>query len=288
MHGRILGLTALGLAVAAAGPAAAASFEERLEGELRGAWVVLASDVYSSCDPYYNDNTVNPGGVASKASRRFEPGELAKVDAVKVKRSRVDLLVTLDQPILASRVDGPFELFDERACKLQLIFEMPREWLQREDLDRVRGRLAETVTSYRDRGAAQADASWNGRRREDYPEDYELTLARHARWQAEQLNAAVGGRLDQALHDAAEVADDIRSDPDYLAGFAAGLEQMRERWLPGCDGATSASLYSAAGRPPSDRGAPFTSGWEDGQALLFNLRLAEVLRGCFVPVPDAP
>ena len=81
--------------------------------------------------------TLNPGGVTSKASRRFEPGELGKVDKVKVKRSRVDLLLTLDQPVLASRLDGPFELFDERPCKVQLIFEMPREWLSREDLETI-------------------------------------------------------------------------------------------------------------------------------------------------------
>lgn len=288
MGGRLVGAVVVGLVLVLNGVTAASSLEDRLEGELRGAWVVIGTEVYSSCDAYYNDNTVNPGGVASKASRRFEPGELGKVDKVKVKRSRVDLLVTLDQPILASRLDGPFELYDERSCKLQLIFEMPREWLRREDLDQVRGRLLETVTTFRDRAAAQAEERWNGRQREAYPDGYELTLARHARWQAEQLNAAVAARLDQAVHDAADIADDVRSDPGYLEGFAAGLAKMRERWPPDCDGAITTTLYSAAESPPSGSKDAFKRGWQDGQALLFNLRLAERLRGCFVPVPDAP
>lgn len=282
-----LAILALGTLAAATGALEAASLEDRLEVELRGAWVVISSEVYSSCDSFYNDNTVLAGGVSSKARRRFEPGELGKVDRLRVKRSRVDLLITLDQPILASRTDGPFELLDERRCKVQLMFEMPREWLRSEDLDRVRQQLGETVSAFRDRASAQGDEGYNRRRREDYPVDYELTVARHARWTAEQLNHAVGARLDLAVRDAGGAAAAIRSDPEYLEGFAAGVDVMRGRWLPACDGAVSATLASSTDRPPSDASQSFKRGFEDGRTLLFNLRLADILRGCFVPVPDA-
>ena len=99
-------------AVLAASSAIASDLEDRLERELRGAWGILEAEVYSACGGTYSDNTVGMVGVASKAGHRFEPGELVKIDKIKVKRQRVDLLLTLAVPIRTSRKDGPFELFD--------------------------------------------------------------------------------------------------------------------------------------------------------------------------------
>ena len=89
----------------------ASDLGDLLSRELAGGWGVLEVEIYSSCGGTYSDNTVGAVGVASKASHRFEPGELVKIDKIKVKRQRVDLLLTLAVPIRTSHMDGPFELF---------------------------------------------------------------------------------------------------------------------------------------------------------------------------------
>lgn len=61
-------------AIAAIAPAS--DLGDRLDREIRGAWGILEVEVYSSCAGTYNDNTIGASGVASKAGRRFEPGEL--------------------------------------------------------------------------------------------------------------------------------------------------------------------------------------------------------------------
>ena len=44
----------------------------------------------------------------------FAQGELAKVDKINLKRARIDLYLSLGEPVLASHMDGPFELYDEK------------------------------------------------------------------------------------------------------------------------------------------------------------------------------
>ena len=43
------------------------------------------------------NNDVPAGGVSSKARHRFEPGELAKVDKINLKRSQIDLFLSLQR-----------------------------------------------------------------------------------------------------------------------------------------------------------------------------------------------
>ena len=81
--------------ISCASTALASALEDRMERDLEGAWATLRVEIYSNCSGAYNDNHVNALGVAAKADRRFEPGEVVKIDRVKVKRSRVDLLLTL-------------------------------------------------------------------------------------------------------------------------------------------------------------------------------------------------
>ena len=110
---RVSGLLCL---VLAASFSNASELGDRLDRQLKGGWGVLEIEVYSACGGTYSDNEVGAGGVASKARSRFSAGELVKIDNVKVKRQRVDLMLTLDAPLRVSRMDGPFELFDHRTC----------------------------------------------------------------------------------------------------------------------------------------------------------------------------
>lgn len=268
--------------------AAASDLEDRLFGQLKGAWATIDVEVYSNCSGTYSDNQIGSAGVASKAGRRFEPGELAKIDKVKVKRSRVDLLTTLAVPVLSSHMDGPFELYDVLECQAQLIFDIPRSVIKSSDADAILETIGRSLTTHPNQDSAMDSSLWNARRRQPFPDDYELTLARHQRWAAERTNAAVTTGIDRASEKAADIADDIDRDPDYLDGFAAGAEEMRHLRLSDCEDLIDASFYSWDENPPSGMNATWERGFDDGQRLVFHLILLRELRHCYVPVPDAP
>ncbi len=278
-------LACLLTAVLAAFSATASDLENRLERDLRGAWGVLEAEVYSACGGTYSDNTVGAAGVASKASHRFEPGELVKIDKIKVKRQRVDLLLTLAAPIRTSRMDGPFELFDERECRVQLIFPVPREQVKGGDAEALLDTVRTTVTLYPSLADARESDAWNGRELEALPDDYAETLQRHAAWKAEQTNAAVRIGVDRALATSAAIAEDLSDDPDYLAGFAEGSQKMSAFTLSDCSSLLGASYPVYHKNAPKDRPRRWRDGWDDGQELVFNVLIANRLQGCFVPVP---
>ena len=268
--------------------AATADLDDQLDGHLRGAWATLKVEVYSSCSSTYSDNRIGAAGVASKADRRFDAGELVKIDKIKVKRSRVDLLTTFSESILVTSQDGPFELYQERECKAQLIFELPREVIKSGDVDAALAAIGSALTVFASQSASMDSSDWNGREREPYPDDYEQTFARYERWKAEQINAAVTAGIEAATSEATEVADDIERDADYLDGFAAGAEEQQSLDIDDCDRLIDASFSTYKERPASDHSAKWKRGHEDGQRLVYPLYLLRELRNCFVPVPDVP
>lgn len=275
-------------------PATASELERTLERQLAGAWVLILTESYSDCAGFYNNNQVGAVGVASRADRRFAPGELAKIDKINLKSDRLDLFLTLGEPLLVSRSDGPFELYDERECKVQLLVDVPRTTVRSGDAAAVIELLAPTVEIFGSQPAARAAEHSNRRVREPYPPDYERTLARHAVWQAEQTNAAVAARSDAAIDDANRVLRDLRGDPDFLAGFAAGVDALRDWRETSCERLADASFSWARKSPPrehagdSSAARSWREGWEAGQETLFNLALADRLRGCYVQPPTLP
>jgi len=268
--------------------AEAGDLDDRLDGRLRGAWAILEIEVYSSCSGTYSDNRIGAAGVASKADRRFDAGELVKIDKVKVKRARIDLLTTFSERILVTTQDGPFELYHEQECKAQLIFELPREVIKSGDADTVLATIHSALSIFSSQSAAMESADWNGRERESYPQDYEQTLVRYEIWKAKQINVAVTAGIDRSIAEAAEAADDIESDADYLDGFAAGAEKMQEIRLSHCAQLIDVSFTSRKKKPSSDKNSAWKRGFEDGQSLVFHVRRARDLQECFVPVPDVP
>jgi len=273
------------IAMAAAAPVVASELDDRLNQRFRGAWAVLEVEAYSTCSGTYSDNTVGDAGVASKAPHRFDAGELVKIDKVKAKRQRIDLLLTLAVPLRTSSFDGPFELFDERSCQVQLIVPVAREDVKNINETAIAARLEELVTLYPSLADARESDAWNGREMEPLPADYEQTVRRHARWKAEQTNAAVEVAVNQAIADAAEAADDMSSDTEYLAGFSEGARKMSSFSETGCSSLLNTSFSYHDSSPPKDASKRFRDGWHDGQKLIFNILLAQRLQACRVPVP---
>lgn len=265
--------------------APASDLGDRLNRELAGGWGVLEVEVYSNCGGTYSDNTVGSVGVSSNAGNRFPEGELVKIDKVKVKRQRVDLLLTLAIPLRRARLDGPFTLYDDLECRAQLIFPVGRDLVKTADAEGILTRIGERVSVFPSLAEAQESDDWNGREPDPLPPDYEMTLQRHAVWQAEQTNAAVRVATDRALAAAADVADDLDDDTDYLAGFAEGAEQMSSFATTECSSLLNASFSVHHKNAPKGRPKRWREGYDDGQELVFNVLLADRLRACTVPVP---
>lgn len=273
--------------------AAAQDLETALERTYKGAWVLTRVEVWSDCSGFYTNNDITGVRVASRGDRRFEVGELGRIDKVSLKSERVELYVTIDEAVLVPRREGPFTLFDERSCKAELRIAIPRKVVQAGDPGPIHGLIEDVLDTFDSRAAARRSAAWNERVREPYPPDYEQTLARYEIWKVEQDNARIAEVQAASLEEASRLAARIEDDPDYLQGFAAGTRAMQSWSTPPCSSLASASLFMAeqsAPRPPRGTGNPqaFQRGFRDGQALVFHLKLARRAPSCLRPVPSLP
>ncbi len=290
-------VTAILLIVAATSvPVAAGELERTLESRWRGAWVLTAVDTFSDCAGTHTNNRVNGTLVSSRGRIRFRPGELAQVGKVDLKRSRLDILVGVPEPILVSFRDGPFTLYNETRCLIELDVELPRSLVSNDDANGIDAAIAPVLKRFTSQDEALQAKSFNHRKRDPYPADYDRTLAEHAVWKAQQANAAIQARIDKALEETARLTDRVTSDPDYLKGFAAGVEAMRAVDLGQCGELMSRDFTNVAPAPKQIAVASFageaagryTRGFQDGQRLVYGLECLRRLPQCMVPVPPAP
>lgn len=262
--------------------ASAADLESQINARWKGGWVVVKAPISSDCNGFFTDNDANGSRVTSRGDVHFKAGELAHVERVGVTwTKRVDVFLDVAEQILDSHRDGPFTLYDPRSCKAQLKI----DGAGKRGLQEAEQALGALLELHAQAPEAEASPAWNGRRRPDYPADYQKTLAQYAVWKATQVNAAVQARLQQAVDDAVRANDKIRDDPDYLAGFAAGVERIRHKTFGECPSLIESGFY-----PDTERGKPerWGRGYEDGQDLAYSLELLRRLRDCFVPVPPSP
>ena len=291
MRNRLLALAAMLLAVVA--PAAASDLEDTLRGRWLGAWVLTGVEAYSACDGAYTNNDVVGTRVTSRGSFRFAAGELARVDKLSLKTSRVDLYLSVAEPLLAQRQEGQFTLFDERSCRVQLLVDIAGKDVRAGNLDAINAAIARAVSDLASREAALESPAWNRRVREPLPADYPETLARYEVWRAEQVNARVAEVRERAIDEADRIVDRLDDEPAYLEGLAAGVAAVRHASPPSCEAiATGSPAFIDRQAPRERRGdAPEQRAWRqgylDGQALVFNLALARAAGGCFL-VPPAP
>ncbi|MFQ5527539.1 MAG: hypothetical protein ACE5GX_14915 [Thermoanaerobaculia bacterium] len=262
----------------------AAADESTLNSHWRGAWVIIGTDTFSGCGGNFTNNEVRPNGARSKGEYRFRAGELGTVYKINLKRKQVEVLIELAEPLRVPRRDGPFTLYDQLGCKVELQFGLPRGASKRtEELDRL---IADLLEHHDSRESAEASDRWNGRAREPYPENYDETLYEYQVWRAELVNAAVAARIDEAIEEAARLVDRVDEAPAYLAGFARGIDRARDRNLgSNCDRLLSKSIYSFVEKPPKEESRDWREGYEDGQKLFFYLEIGRRLRRCFVPAP---
>lgn len=282
--------TMLLLLVAFIAAPAAADLERELEQTYRGAWALTRVDVYSDCTGFFTNNDIAGARVSSRGNRRFEPGELVRIEKISLKSERIELYAVLDEPVLMPRREGPFTLFDERTCKAELRVDIPKDAVKARDAGPIHGLVEDVLATFSSREAATRSASWNQRVREPLPPDYEVTLARYEIWKVEQANARIAELQDAALDEASRIASRLSDNPDYLQGIAAGTDSLRSWRAPTCSLLTSTTLSSVQRQPPPPpRGVEdpraFANGFRDGQALVYHLEIARRARSCFLPLP---
>ena len=284
-----LWLLALGL-IATAMPAHAGSFENAVRARWRGAWIVTEIETYSICNGSYFNNDVSGQFVAARAGRPFQPGELAKVDKLQVNRKKVELMITITGMNLLPRQEGPFTLYDRRTCRIELEVAIPRDVIKSKNIEEVDRFLATVAQRFSTRDDAFDSSDWNGREADEYPADYERTLAHHAVWHAEETNRGIDEQLDRSLLTANELAREVDGNPEYLAGFAYGARMMREWRERDCGrlmGSTAVTFRLTVPEEYTDN-STWCAGFHDGQALVYNLAVLSRLTACYVEVPELP
>jgi len=266
-------------------PANADSLAKILASSWEGAWVLLETEVSSDCDDSYTDNPVVGGRAQLRGQYRFGPGELARVHKVQAKRARIDFLLDVAEPLRISYSDGPFELYQQHSCRIELEVSVARQVVKRQVLEEIEALVADVLGRYPTRAAAEAAPGYNGRQVEAYPEGYEQTRVAHREWRAEELRRQLQERLAETLHEARGIAERIQEDPAYEAGFTSGLRAYRgSSRTPECQELSDASFYPSGGRPPSELSSAeqkkWKKGYRDGQRLAHGLELAERLELC--------
>ena len=267
-------------------PVLAANLQSKLNGEYGGSWAVLLVGTSSDCDTGYTNNKVLGTRVLTAAPYRLPVGELGRIAKVDVKRSRIDVLVDIDEPLLISRTEGPFELFDQAGCRVELEIEVPREWVKKKSLEPIEALLASLFESHDDQEAATRSEQWNRREVEPLPEGYDEVYEEYTVWKAARLKEDLLARLDKALRDAQRVIDRADDDPAYGAGFSAGMEREsgRYRSWDDCSELADESFYPGSRDAPGEFEGSDEREWEkaykDGQVVAFNVDLARRIGDC--------
>ncbi len=272
------------------GTALAGEFEKQIKSNWLGAWVLTNVEGHSACDGSYTANRINGEFVRGGGGSRFEPGELAKLDKLDIKRSRLDVGLSIFEPILVSHTEGPFTLYSEATCRLEFEVMLPREVVKSKNIAGVEQAMLTVLERYAHLDDAMDSANWNGRERGDYPADYENTLAELRVWRAERTNDAIREQARLARSKTYRMTDRVIGDPDYLDGFAAGVEQAKNLEVDSCPALLAIDLENPPGTPPGaadDAAAErMARGYRDGTLLILGLKMMQRLPDCYVEVPD--
>lgn len=253
--------------------AAHGDVEADLRAELVGRYALARGELVSECTDHFTDMNVVGGRLTGGMGVRFAGGELLRIDNVSVgAMAGLDVNLTLVEPFLLSFQDGPFEIYDERRCRVQLNFEVGRD--VRKDVQKSLAAVAAALELFDDAGAAK-HAGWNRRKVEPYPKNWEKTKRDYEAWKLTQVNAAVRAKTALVLDEAGRVLNDMPGDDDYLLSFAAGARARSDSWSS-CEAMLEATFYAARSEGKSKRG------WSDGQLVAWANHLAQALQACYL------
>jgi hypothetical protein len=253
---------------------ALADVESELKAEIGNFYALTRSGFVSECTDHYTDNQVTGGRITGSDGVRFDAGELVQIDSVKVGSfAGLAVNLTLVEPYRLGWKDGPYEVFEQRRCRAQLHFDVPRD--VRKDRVRARAAIEAALALFDHEGAAKKDPAWNRRKVEAYPPNWEATKREWETWRRSQQNRRVREKSETVLEQADRVLAYMPNDEKYLASFGAGARARGSESWSSCDVMLDASFYV------SGSGAD-TRGWSDGQLVAWATQLARALQECYI------
>jgi hypothetical protein len=268
-------------------PAArAANLQDQLNASWQGARAVLLLEAVSDCGDSFTSNQVVGNRTLSSATHRLARGELVRVLKVDVKRSRIDIMISLDEPLLVSWTEGPYELFDQATCRIELEIAVPRELVKKKRLGEIESVLASLLERHESQESVAGSANWNRREVEPMPAGHDETLAEYRTWKAARLREDLATTLADALEKAQRAIDRANGGPAYGAGMAAGIEKEARRYRSWdeCDELVAETHYPAGKGAPSEFEGSDKREWErgyrDGQVVAFNVELSRHIAEC--------
>jgi len=265
---------------------ARADIQDDLNDRWRGAWLIVTGDLSSNCNGLTTDNQINGDLVRGNGRFSFEPGELARVEKVDAKRSRVDVILDLRENVLIAYQDGPFTLYREGSCKVELEIDFGSRRTKDVGIAGVEAQFAQWFERHARLDDALASPAWNHRAREDYPEDYESTLIAWERWKVDQHNQRVADRIANSSEETGLLLAQVDAGEDFGAGLGSGISTMRESMTDNCDrlvSSTPATFAKSTDAPNDD----WADGYKTGQQLAYHIELGRRLGRCFIVADDA-
>jgi len=276
--------TSLGL-LTVVSSAVRADLQDDLNARWRGAWVVVKGDIASNCNGLTTDNRIS--GDLSSASGRFSfrPGEIARVEKVDAKRDRVDVILGLKENVLIAYQDGPFTLYREGACRVELEIMLGAR-TKDVGLAGVESRFDTWFERHARLDDALASPAYNRRVREDYPEDYAETLIAYENWKIDRHNKLVTDRIAASAEETRLLLAQVVSDDQFGAGLAKGIAAMRPAVVDDCSRLLSSSVgtFGKKAEAPNEKWA---EGYKTGQALAYHIELGRRLGKCYMDRGDA-
>jgi len=278
---RLISLAAVTLTLVAVAPprSAHADGESELRARWKGKTVITKVPVFSECTDHFTDNAVPPGSLPHGDGLRFGAGEIATVDALEVTWTRIDVSIGFLEPYRVTWKDGPFTLYDQHRCRVQLKLELPRD--VRKDAAKAGSAISALLAVFPNAAEARRAPDYNARRVEAYPLNYERTRAEYETWHAARVNAAVQERIDVLLREAQDTVDRGREDEGYQRCFGKGAHTRSYQSFGSCESVLNAYFVSS-GSCENQRG------FDDGQRLAWTVGMVRALSGCFAPVAPPP
>lgn len=263
---------------------AAADLQDDLNARWRGAWIIVKGDIYSNCNGLTTDNRISGDLLRGNGRFAFAPGELARITKVDSKRRRVDVKLELRENLLVEYRDGPFTLYREAACEVELVIDFNNQRTKDLGVAGIEAQFSDWFERHARLDDAMDSPGWNGRLREPYPDDYDATLFAHEVWRVEQHNELIAVRIEESQQKIGYVLASVSTDREFGAGLGLGMAAMRDSIDDSCNRLVSSSLRTFASKHEATSSEE-ANGFETGQELAYHIELSRRLAGCYLEPP---
>jgi hypothetical protein len=241
----------------------------------------------SECNGIYTNNQVAGGRVIGHGHQRFDPGVVGHVDQVMVASNKVTLRITLSERLFVTRPGREYTLSNTAACQVDLKFMVPPGLGADNDLIGLEALVSPVVERHAGENQAILASGFLPLDGPGADMVQREAIAAHHEWKSAEEQQAVDARLQAWSTQTARLSSSIENDPDYLAGFARGVEEGRASAVKTCEElartapapywptASGAALAAKGGRQKA-----WARGYQDGVRLSQGLEAMKLMPTC--------